>query len=262
MDQPGSAGAAVRDGLRLAIGTFSVIPVRVPEINRRTAAVAMTAAPAVGVALGGVIAALAIGGRAVDAPALLTGLVCVGAAAALTRGLHLDGLADTVDALGSYRDADRALAIMKSPEVGPFGVVAIVLVLGIQATGIAALFGHPWWAVLCGIAAAYGTGRLAVSWACRRGIPAARPDGLGAMVAGTVGVPSLVLATLLIAALAGPADPDRWWHGPLAVLAGIGAAIALTAHAVRRFGGITGDVLGAGVELATTIFFIGLAIGS
>ena len=55
MDQPGSAGAAVRDGLRLAVGTFSVIPVRVPEINRRTAAVAMTAAPAVGVALGVVV---------------------------------------------------------------------------------------------------------------------------------------------------------------------------------------------------------------
>ena len=47
-------------------------------------------------------------------------------AALLTRGLHLDGLADTVDALGSYRRGDAALDIMKKPDIGPFGVVALV----------------------------------------------------------------------------------------------------------------------------------------
>ena len=101
-------------------------------------------------------------------PALLIGFVCVGAAAGLTRGLHLDGLADTVDALGSYRDRDRALAIMKSPEVGPFGVVAIVLSLAIPAVAIAGAVSAARGGRCCvGSRPRSRTGRLAVSCACR-----------------------------------------------------------------------------------------------
>ncbi|MGH3648046.1 MAG: adenosylcobinamide-GDP ribazoletransferase, partial [Micromonosporaceae bacterium] len=54
--------------------------------------------------------------------------------------------------------------------------------------------------------------------------------------------------------------PSRPWHGPLAVLAGLGAAALLTRHAVRRVGGITGDVLGAALELAATVTLAGFAI--
>jgi adenosylcobinamide-GDP ribazoletransferase len=259
---PAPGDGTVREGLRLAVTTFTIAPVRVATVNRATAAVAMTAAPAIGAVLGGLVGGLAIAGREAHAPALLTGFVCAGAAAALTRGLHLDGLADTADALGSYRDADRALEIMKSPEIGPFGVVAIVLAIAIPATAIAALLDRPWWAVLSAVAAAFAAGRLAAGYACRHDIPAARPNGLGATVAGTVGVPTLVVATVLTAALAAAAEPDRWWQGPLAVLAGLGAAGVLVAHAVRRLGGITGDVLGAAVEIGAGITFIGLAIGS
>jgi adenosylcobinamide-GDP ribazoletransferase len=209
---PDAAPGAVREGLRLAVTTFTVAPVRVAAVNRASAAVAMTVAPLIGALLGVLIGVLAIAGRAAHAPALLIGLVGVGAAAGLTRGLHLDGLADTVDGLGSYRDADRALAIMKSPEVGPFGVVAIVLAIAIPATSIAALIDRSWWALLCAVAAAFATGRLAVTYACRRGVPAARPDGLGAMVAGTVGVPAMVLGTLLAAWRSPRPSPSSDWH--------------------------------------------------
>ncbi|HEY0700458.1 MAG TPA: adenosylcobinamide-GDP ribazoletransferase, partial [Micromonospora sp.] len=125
-DRPYGAGA------RLAVTTFTVLPLRAGRVDRSTAAVAIALAPAVGAALGLVLAGLLL---ALDGPgpALVAGASTVAAGALLTRGLHLDGLADTVDALGSYRTGPAALEIMKKPDVGPFGVVALVLVLLVQA---------------------------------------------------------------------------------------------------------------------------------
>ncbi|GHJ45074.1 adenosylcobinamide-GDP ribazoletransferase [Catellatospora sp. TT07R-123] len=241
------------DGLRLALTTFTVAPVSGPQrLDRAVGGVAMRLAPAVGVLLGlllgGALALLAAG-----LPALLAGLLAVGLAALLTRGLHLDGLADTVDAIGSYRSRERALEIMKSPEVGPFGVVALVLVLGTQAAALAAVADRPLPALLATVAAAVAAGRLAIAVGCARGVPAARPGGMGALVAGTVGPAALAVNTLLVAAVAVPAVPQRPWQGPLAVLAAPALALGLRAHAVRRLGGVTGDVLGFLSEAATTV---------
>jgi adenosylcobinamide-GDP ribazoletransferase len=182
--------------------------------------------------------------------------------ALLTRALHLDGLADTADALGSYRDPAGALAVMRRADVGPFGVVAIVLVLLIQAASAPAVLSRaPWWAGLAGVAAATGAGRLAVAWACRRGVPAARPDGLGALVAGTVGWAALVGGTVLVAVVAVAAVPGRSGQGVLAVGGALAVTLLLVRHAIRRFGGITGDVLGACVETATSCAYLLLALG-
>ncbi|NEC49139.1 adenosylcobinamide-GDP ribazoletransferase, partial [Actinospica acidiphila] len=64
--------------------------------------------------------------------------------AALTRGLHLDGLADTADGLGSGRPAEDALRIMKQSDVGPFGVLTLVLVLLVQVAALAQAYGGSW----------------------------------------------------------------------------------------------------------------------
>nr|BFE75444.1 hypothetical protein GCM10020092_087450 [Actinoplanes digitatis] len=180
--------------------------------------------------------------------------VTVAAGALLTRGLHLDGLADTVDALGSYRDRERALEIMKKPDIGPFGVAAIALALLIQAAALTEV--GP-----VAIVVAYATGRLGVTVACRRGVGAARPEGLGALVASTVPVPVVAGAAALVAAAAVFAVPGRPWQGPAAVAAALLVVFLLLRHAVRRFGGITGDVLGACVETTTTLALVGLALG-
>jgi adenosylcobinamide-GDP ribazoletransferase len=184
----------------------------------------------------------------------------VATGALLTRGLHLDGLADTVDALGSYRRGPAALDIMKKPDVGPFGVAALVLVLLVQAAVLAALSDRSWSAVVAGVVAATACGRLAVSWACRRGVPAARPEGLGALVAGTVSRPVLGVATVAVAALAVPAVPGRPWQGPLAVAVALTVELLLLRHVVRRLGGVTGDVLGASVEITATLVYLGLVL--
>jgi adenosylcobinamide-GDP ribazoletransferase len=246
-------------GLRLAVTTFTVLPVRPGRVDRPTAAVAMTLAPAVGLGLGALLGGVLLAVAAVG-PALVAGGLAVGVGALLTRGLHLDGLADTVDGLGSYRRGPDALAVMRKPDVGPFGVAALALVLLVQAAGYAALAGRPRPAALVSVAVAVAAGRLAVTWACRRGVPAARSEGLGALVAGTVSPPAALAATAAVAALAVPAVPGRPWQGPLAVAAGLAAGLLLLRHAVRRLGGVTGDVLGALVETTTTVVVVGLVL--
>jgi adenosylcobinamide-GDP ribazoletransferase len=256
------------DGVRFAIGTLSVFPVRVTRVDRQVAGRAMVLAPAVGLVLG-VVACLPL---LLPAPPLLGAALAVGLLAVLTRGLHLDGLADLADGLGSGKPAPQALDIMKKSDIGPFGVITLVLTLLIQVTALAGLGpATPATALsrlgpatlttaLAGLGpfalvAACVTGRLALTWACRSAVPAARPDGLGALVAGTVRPGAAWVATAL--ALAGAAGlglvagQRMVYVLPLGVAAGLVAALLLLRHARRRLGGVTGDVLGALVETAT-----------
>lgn len=241
-------------GARLAVTTLTVLPVRGGRVDRAAAAWAMGLAPVVGALLGVILAALLWTLRSAGAPALVAAAVTVTAAALLTRGMHLDGLADTTDALGSYRRGDAALEVMKRSDIGPFGVAAIALTLLIQTAAIADV-GE------ARIVAAWAAGRLAITVACARGVPAARPAGLGALVAATVPRPAAVLIAAVVVVAAAAATPGRPWQGPAAVLASLAVVLALLRHCVRRFGGITGDVLGAVVEVATTVALVGLSLG-
>jgi adenosylcobinamide-GDP ribazoletransferase len=247
-------------GLRLAVATLTVAPVRVDQIDRAAAAVAMSLAPAVGLALGVIAAAVGVGLYALGAPLLLAAVGTVATPAVLTRGLHLDGLADTADGLGSYADRETALAIMRKPDIGPFGVVTLVLVLLTQVAAATAVLARPWPSAAAGVVAAVAAGRVAIAVACRRGVPPARPDGLGALVAGTVPMMACVLAGLVVAAVAVPAVPGHPWQGPLAVALAVLAVLALVRHATSRLGGITGDVLGAVTEVAVTVTYCVLSI--
>ncbi|WP_019868978.1 adenosylcobinamide-GDP ribazoletransferase [Salinispora oceanensis] len=246
-------------GARLALTTFTTLPVRAGRIDRAVAGTAMALAPAVGALLGALLTGVLLltGGFA---PPLVAAGVTVGAGALLTRGLHLDGLADTVDALGSYQRGPAALEIMKKPDVGPFGVAALVVTLLVQAAALAEVAEWSAPTVLVAVVSATAAGRLGVALACRRGVPAARPDGLGALVAGTVGPGALVIGTTAVALLALAAVPGRPWQGPLVVIAALTTAVWLLRHVVRRLGGITGDVLGATVEVVTTLVYLGLVL--
>jgi adenosylcobinamide-GDP ribazoletransferase len=256
-----SAGAATAGAASAGAATASAA-----GPDRATAGVAMSVAPAVGAVLGTVLAGLVLGVSGLGAAPPVAAVLAVAASALLTRGLHLDGLADTVDGLGSYRDASGALAIMRRPDVGPFGVVALVLVLVSQIAAVAEIVsraapggGWPdreWVSVLAAVAAATAAGRLAITAGCRRGVPSARPDGLGATVAGTVGPWALIIGAIGVAALAVAAVPWRPWQGPVAVATGLIAAGLLRRHAVRRLGGVSGDVLGALCETAVTVAYL------
>jgi adenosylcobinamide-GDP ribazoletransferase len=193
-------------------------------------------------------------------PGLVAGLLVLGTLALGTRAMHLDGLADTVDGLGASWDRARALDVMRRGDVGPMGAVALVVVLGLQAAGLATLpldlVGAS--AVVLLVCASRGVLVLA----CRRGVPAARPDGLGRVVASSVGPVGLGVGVLLLLVLGTAAAlvvSRPWWQGLLAAVLAAAVVLALVGHAVRRLGGISGDVLGASVEAAAATLLVVLA---
>ncbi|GAA4729473.1 adenosylcobinamide-GDP ribazoletransferase [Actinomycetospora chibensis] len=239
----------LRGGVTLAVAMFTVVPLHARRIDRPAAAVALAVVPVVGVVLGALLGAAAAGMVAGGAPGLLAGLVAVGLGAAATRGLHLDGLADLADGLGSHGDAERMLAVMRDPGTGAFAVIWLVVVLGIQATAWGALAERGLVAAAVGGALALGLGRAAFAWVARRGVPAASPDGLGALVAGTQ---PTWMAPVWAALLAGAAFPVLGLRAAIATLLAAVVVVLVAAHARRRLGGVSGDVFGACAELAGT----------
>ncbi|WP_424705492.1 adenosylcobinamide-GDP ribazoletransferase [Kitasatospora acidiphila] len=245
-------------GLRFAFGTLTVFPVRVERWDRAAGGRAMLAAPLVGLlvgALAGAVGALLCW----RAGPLLGAVAAVALPAVLTRGLHLDGLADVADGLGSGKPAEDALRIMKQSDIGPFGVLTLVLLMAGQIAVLAQQFGHSAGRGLLAALTAGAAGRCALLWGCREQVPAARPGGLGAMVAATVPTRAALAVTVLTAgavALAG-----RHPRYALALILGQLVAVVLLRRCVRRFGGITGDVLGALVETAAMAALAALALG-
>jgi adenosylcobinamide-GDP ribazoletransferase len=252
-------------GLRRALALFTVVPVgRLGRLARPEAAAAMRWFPPVGAALGAV-AGLPAGAVLQWAPhaQLLGAVLSMLLLVLLTRGLHLDGLADTVDGLGSRAPADRALEIMHRSDIGPFGVLAIVLVLLIDVTALASLKGGTVWQPVAALAVAAATGRLAALCAAHRRVPPARADGFGARVAGSQSPAVLAVEAVAVlglgAGLAAAVDVGiaAWLTAQLAALM---VAAAGLAHAIRRLGGVTGDVFGALVEVATAVALAGIAL--
>ncbi|MFE9672897.1 adenosylcobinamide-GDP ribazoletransferase [Streptomyces sp. NPDC006259] len=253
------------DGIRFAFGTLTVLPVRVTRWDREAARGGMLGAPLAGLVVGGCAAGLGLALLALGAGPPLAAVASAAVPAALTRGLHLDGLADTADGLGSGKPADDALRIMKQSDIGPFGVLTLVLVLLAQVAALSQLYGASWARGALAAVASAVAARLALTLAARAGVPAARPDGLGAAVAGAVPVRGALAVTAgclaaaaACGALLGPYDAVRT---ALAVALALAAAELLLRHCTRRFGGVTGDVFGGLAETAATTALVALCLG-
>jgi adenosylcobinamide-GDP ribazoletransferase len=250
----------VRDALRLSFGTLTVLPVRPPStVDRRTAAGAMVLAPVVGLLLALVVVVL-VQLLPTDVPPLLAAVLVVTTLAVLTRGMHLDGLADTADGLGSRTPAEQALALMRQGDIGPFGVVTIVLALLLQTAAASQLVATS--TGMAYLAVAVVLSRLVLPLLCSSRVPAARANGLGSTVAGSVGpvaaagAVALAVAGALVVvgllALLGPLQPVDASRAVALVAAPMLVTGLFAHHCVRRLGGVTGDVLGACVEVAFT----------
>lgn len=238
--------------LALALSWLTVLPVRTGAPDARTAAAALRWAPLVGALLGVVGGALLLGLRLLGVPALVTGLLVVGFLGLATRGMHLDGLADTADGLGCYGPPERALAVMRDGGAGPFAVVTLLVAVGAQAAALASL---PPWSAPWSLALAAAAGRAGFAWVARRGVAAARPGGLGATVAGSQ--PWWVAVGWWVV-LAGAGYALTGVRGVVGVALGAVLVIALSWHTNRRFGGMTGDVLGAASELSVLAVLVAL----
>jgi adenosylcobinamide-GDP ribazoletransferase len=200
--------------------------------------------PLVGAGIGAVTGGLAYG-LADPLTPLLAALLGLAAAAVLTGALHLDALADTADALGA-RTRERALEIMRDHSIGAYGGVALVLDLALKAAALAALAGGTGVVrfAVCA-AAASRVAPLALSAA----LPYARHgEGLGRALRAAGVARCLVAVAIAAAVCVALAGTDG------AIVLGVAGGVTVVAglFSFRRFGGITGDVLGAAVELAET----------
>lgn len=267
--------------LRASFGMFTVLPVAAPlDVGGAVAARAVLWLPAVGAVVGAPAAGvlLLVQAAVPDSSGRLLGAVlAVGAVALLTGGLHLDGLADTADGLGSRRPAAEALAIMRRSDVGPMGVAALVFVVLVQVTALAAV--PPGWAGAVALLLAAVTGRAAVVLAL--GAPRARGDGFGALVREVpIAVPVrwavAVTATAVPAVGAAPTvwpaglqpDVDPLGAGPVGagllvaapMVAGLLAAAVVRRIVVRRLSGMTGDTYGALIEIGAATALVTAAL--
>jgi adenosylcobinamide-GDP ribazoletransferase len=146
---------------------------------------------------------------------------------------------------------------MKQSDIGPFGVVTLVLALFAQVAVLADQFGQSWWRGALATTVCAVTARLALTFASRTGVPAARPEGLGAAVAETVSRRAALITGAVVVAVTAALSVQA----ALAVVLGCAAAELLSRRCVSRFGGVTGDVFGALAETAATAALVILTLG-
>jgi adenosylcobinamide-GDP ribazoletransferase len=201
--------------------------------------------PLVGAAIGALVGGAVVAGTWLGLPALLAATLAIGLEVVLTGALHLDGLADSADGLAG-RTPERTLQIMRDHHVGVYGMAAVVLGLLMKVVAIGSL---PRADVPPVLIAVYAVSRAAplplaatLPYAGTAGTGKAFVDGVGwARAAAGAGV-AAVVAVVAVAA---------WALALLAILAVVTGAVAVGSR--RRLGGVTGDVLGAAVELVVLV---------
>lgn len=262
MDDAGTVARPVRRREEIAVAAIFLtrLPIRWPDgmpadIHARS----MAWYPLVGALLGLVAGAAHAAALALGLTPFLAAVLAVAVLVALTGALHEDGLADIADGFGGGRDRAAKLAIMKDSRLGTYGVLALVLGLALRAGSLMAIVQPAPGPARAAAATAALAGAQALS---RAVVPAlnlyldpARPDGLGATMPRPSGA-RLVMALALAAALAGLAlGRDALPAAAAAILAGL----ALAGLARRQIGGYTGDVLGAGQQVADIAVLLTLA---
>jgi adenosylcobinamide-GDP ribazoletransferase len=174
--------------------------------------------------------------------------------AALTGAFHLDGLGDTADGLYGHRSREDALRIMKDSRIGAMGLIAIISILALKWGGLSGLEGSQR-SLLIIIIPAYA--RTGILFGMKM-LPYGRPEGGTGkpffqehFPAGSFwgALPALVLSLLL------------GWRCVLINLAFIGIAFGVIAYYKKKINGITGDMLGAMVEVIEAGLFLLLSIG-
>jgi adenosylcobinamide-GDP ribazoletransferase len=235
--------------IRLAISFLTIIPVPTDPTTDEDVAASFGWFPLIGFALGSVL----VGGDYLLAFFIhrtVRSILLVLVLTAITGAVHLDGLADTADALGAGRDRSRALTIMRDSRIGTFGAIAIFFVLALKVSALAspahsrpiALYLAPGMARWAMVATPYRLGYL-------------REGGAGSALLGTQGDRNLRLASIISLLAFLPAGLSLGVH---AAFLAIIITWLLRSFYARWLGGITGDLIGAAGEIVEAALLIAL----
>ena len=242
--------------LRVAMAFLTRVPVAMPPGDAPALAEAMRMFPLVGGAIGMAGGLVYLAAAQLGLPALPGALLAVAAMAIATGALHEDGLADSADGLGGGASPRRRLEIMRDSRTGVFGVLALVLAVGLRAAAITDIAIWTGEMPLLGALIAAGAWSRAVLVGVAANLPLADGGGLAVMAGqpaartASVSAGIAILLALLFVDL-------RAALVMLVVGALVGAGVALLAR--RRLGGYNGDVLGAVQQVAETAALLAVA---
>jgi adenosylcobinamide-GDP ribazoletransferase len=239
--------------LNLQFLTRIPVPVKV-EHDHRAFAAGSVFAPVIGLLIGMITAGVYLLCAMMDKRALAI-LLAMAAEIAVTGGLHLDGLADTFDGLFSYRDKDRVLAIMKDPRMGTSGAITLFLVLMLKYIMLVSLTDNY---LLACLVAMPVLSRMTIAWSAGLS-PYARTDekSLAAGLIKHTGAVEIIIATTL-AFIIGIIFL-RLAAVPLTLII-IAFTLLMNLYMKFRIGGITGDVIGAVIELSEAMFLLSVLV--
>lgn len=237
--------------LVLTISFLTILPVRTRwSLAPQSFPRAVALFPAVGLLIGGVVAAVDLAGQHV-LPISTTSALDLLLLAIVSGGLHLDGLMDSCDGLFLSGGAERRLSVMKDSRVGSFGVLGLAFALLVQYSALTSLSGPARAALLVVVPCISRWSMVLALWA----FPYARASGLGSPFKDGLGVRHVLVATLLCVAVPALIRPSDLLLVPLAAL----VTFAAGSWMVSRLGGLTGDSYGAVSEVVTSVLFIALA---
>jgi adenosylcobinamide-GDP ribazoletransferase len=238
-------------GLLAAISFLTTVPVRPSRAQDPAIGASIPWFPLVGAAIGLAVGTTYAAVRALEAPGTVAATVAVFVGVVLTGGLHEDGLADTADAIGA-RGPEHAFTIMSDPTHGTYGVLSLIASLLLRVAALAAMPPAP--GLLMAVSAnTVGRSATLGLMAMSR---SARETGLGATYINQTrrafDIASTTPAMALVIGASG-------WGGLVSALGAVAILAAVRVIAHRRYGGVTGDVLGAAEQLTEMSTYLILA---
>ncbi|MCX8119075.1 MAG: adenosylcobinamide-GDP ribazoletransferase [Desulfobacterota bacterium] len=242
--------------LLLAISFLTILPVgKGHAVEEKALARSMAFYPAVGLLIG-LLLCLGYYLFSLLFPRPIVLWLTIGLLAFLTRGLHLDGWADTLDGLATGGTRQKILEVMKDSRIGTFGVIGLILLLGgkylclDQISEPAIFYAFPLMTAL---------GRNSMVLVCYRSAYARSSGGLAKPFADHLTLRELLISSISALGLA------TGLMGLRGVLAFVGTslfALLYRLYFIRRLGGVTGDILGGANELSELLFlFLILILG-
>lgn len=246
-------------GFLVAFGMYSALPLPQVEWKKNTMRYALGFLPLIGILVGSCEYGWLLLARHIQLSTMLYAAIAVLLPVALTGGIHLDGFVDTCDALCSYGDREKRLAILKDPHVGAFGILWIVVLLMVQFGLFAQLYEVPQLApmLLAGytMARAFG-GNMIVTQTC------AKNSGLARMFADQADKKqvSYVMIGWIIACI--------FWLLVIGKAFGAAAFVLVLLYVIwhmrlchKHFGGITGDLCGMCITIGETLVLVVTVLG-
>lgn len=238
----------------LAIQFLTILPLGTKKFSPAKLAGALIYFPVVGLFLGAILAGLNICLSALGIFSLAVNIILVIALVMLTRGIHLDGLADTADAFLSARGKNEMLEIMRDPHIGVMGALSLISVLLLKI------------GLLSSVSVAVKPAALMLMCILGRWsavlssylFPYARQEGKAKVFVEGMTLKIFIISSIMVIICAYIALNIA---GLVVLLIISGCTYIIGRFIYKKIDGVTGDTLGAVIELAEVITLLIICIG-